>query len=281
MNPKVTIYIPVYNAEKYIKRTIESCLNQTYSDFELLIVDDGSTDNGVEIIKSFNDSRIRLICCEINQGTSKASDIAIENAKGEYVARFDSDDIMRPERLAIEVDFLDNRPEIVGIGANILVHYSDGTLEYSNMPAIKDYNESLLQVQYFCPMINVTTMFRKSFIIEHNIRHNSDYIVAEDYRFFFDIIKAGGIVHNLNDVLVDHYMHGENISITRKDTLLRDDIKIRLEASRLIFEYLNLNSEVFWDTINLANMIEDENKRLHYLDNFLKLYNTLFRTYLL
>src|SRR5580698_9685158 len=109
-NPKVTVLMPVYNGEKYIKEALESILQQTFIDFEFLIINDGSTDNSVSIIKSFNDNRIRLIHNEKNSGLVYSLNKGIGLSNGEYIARMDCDDVSIPERLEKQVGFLNSNP---------------------------------------------------------------------------------------------------------------------------------------------------------------------------
>ncbi len=97
--PRVTVFIPVFNAEEFLYDTISSALGQTFRNFELLVVDDGSTDNSVTILESFSDNRLRIIKNEINKGRPFTRNRGIELAKGEYPAVLDADDLAEPERL--------------------------------------------------------------------------------------------------------------------------------------------------------------------------------------
>lgn len=117
----ITVGIPVYNGERFIEKAIKSVLNQTFSEFELIITDDGSTDRTVEIIKSFNDPRIKLIADGENHGISYRLNQQIEMAKGEYFARMDADDIMFPERLERELKFLQKNKSIDIVGTKVIV----------------------------------------------------------------------------------------------------------------------------------------------------------------
>lgn len=114
--PKVSVVMAVYNGEKYLKDAIESILDQTFRDFEFIIVDDGSTDKTLEILKEYErkDKRIKIIINKANIGLTKSLNKAIKEAKGEYIARQDDDDISLPERLKKQVEFL-NRNEKIGI----------------------------------------------------------------------------------------------------------------------------------------------------------------------
>jgi len=111
-HPKVSVVMCCYNAERYIKQTIDSVLNQTYKDFEFIIWNDGSTDNTKEIIESYSDDRIRLFN-DINRGEGKAGQLGCNEALGEYIARVDSDDIWLPSKLEEQLNFMETNPEVV------------------------------------------------------------------------------------------------------------------------------------------------------------------------
>lgn len=111
-SPKVTVLMSVYNGEKYLREAIDSILNQTFKDFEFLIIDDGSTDSSPEIIRSYTDPRIRLIQNKKNIGLTRSLNKGLKLAKGEYIARQDADDISLPERLEREVAIAGAHPEI-------------------------------------------------------------------------------------------------------------------------------------------------------------------------
>ena len=109
--PKVSVVIPLYNTEQYIARTLQSALNQTYTDFEILIVDDGSTDRGVEICQSFSDSRIKILQ-QANKGLPGARNTGIRHAQGNYIALLDSDDCWSPQKLDRHVAHLEQNPDV-------------------------------------------------------------------------------------------------------------------------------------------------------------------------
>ena len=115
MKPLISVVMSVYNGEKYLKRSIDSILNQTFKDFEFIIINDGSTDKSLEIIKSYDDDRIVLIDQE-NKGLTKSLNIGIKTASGKYIARQDADDVSLPDRLKKQVDFLEVREDVVLLG---------------------------------------------------------------------------------------------------------------------------------------------------------------------
>jgi glycosyltransferase involved in cell wall biosynthesis len=115
--PRVTVFTPVYNREHTLRATIESVLAQTYRDFELLLIDDGSKDASLEVIRSYTDPRIRLVAHEQNQGIPKTRNHGLELARGQFLAILDSDDIANRTRLAHQVEFLDRHPDIAAVGS--------------------------------------------------------------------------------------------------------------------------------------------------------------------
>lgn len=117
----VTIGIPLYNAEKFLKTAINSVLNQTHANFELIITDDGSTDQSLKIVKSFNDPRIVLLTDDTNKGISYRLNQQIELAKGKYFFRMDGDDIMFPERLESQIGFMEQNPKIDVVGSSAVI----------------------------------------------------------------------------------------------------------------------------------------------------------------
>lgn len=119
----ISIVMPTYNASKYVAEAIDSVLQQSFEDWELLIIDDGSTDNTVDIIHSYTDSRIRLICNEHDFiGSLK---LGLQEASGKYIARMDADDIMHPDRLNIQYNIMEEEPEITVCGSTVLPIVND------------------------------------------------------------------------------------------------------------------------------------------------------------
>jgi glycosyltransferase involved in cell wall biosynthesis len=115
--PRVTVFLPVFNRAQLLPSAIESVLSQSFGDFELLIVDDGSTDGSSEVARSYADPRIRLVVSASNQGIPRTRNLGLELARGEYLANADSDDWSYPQRLARQVGFLDAHPEIAAVGS--------------------------------------------------------------------------------------------------------------------------------------------------------------------
>ncbi|NVM23939.1 MAG: glycosyltransferase, partial [Desulfobacterales bacterium] len=115
-SPKVTVLMSVYNGEKYLREAIDSILNQTFEDYEFLIIDDGSTDGTAAILGSYHDLRMKVVRNEENMGLTKSLNKGLTIAKGGYIARMDADDISLPERLQKQVEYLEVHPEIGVVG---------------------------------------------------------------------------------------------------------------------------------------------------------------------
>lgn len=116
-SPKVSVVIPLYNREKYVRSAVDSILSQTFSDFELLVIDDGSTDGSIAVVQSYSDPRIRFVRNNTNLGVSATRDKGIQLARGEYLAFLDSDDCAYPDRLRKQTAFLDNHPDYAAVGS--------------------------------------------------------------------------------------------------------------------------------------------------------------------
>lgn len=134
----VSVVIPVYGVEKYIEEAVSSVLNQTYSDFELLIIDDGSPDQSVEVCHRFNDHRIKIIS-QKNRGLAGARNTGIRNSQGKYIAFLDGDDIWLPDKLAVHVDHLDKSPEVgISFTSSIIIDENSKQTGGSLNPKLKN-----------------------------------------------------------------------------------------------------------------------------------------------
>jgi len=202
-NPKITVLMPVYNGAKYLDLAIQSVLNQTYKDFEFLIIDDGSTDNSVEIIKKYDDARIRIVKNEKNLGLPTTLNIGLDIAKGEYIARMDCDDISHPLRFEKQVEFMDDNPNIsicgtwmrtIGDNAGIIIE-------------VPKTNEEIKCSLLFSSGITHPTVFmRKKEFDKHNLRYSTEYLDNEDTELWIRALKyvqAG----SLQEVLYYYRIH--------------------------------------------------------------------------
>lgn len=133
--PEISVIIPSYNHEKYIGTAIQSVLEQTYQDFEIVITDDGSSDKSIEVIQSFNDSRIKLHKFSLNQGASIATNHCITHSRGKYIAVLNSDDVFYSNKLKVQLEFLKDNPNIGAVFS--LADFID---EYGNLYSKKEFS---------------------------------------------------------------------------------------------------------------------------------------------
>ena len=162
---KLSVLMPAYNAEDYIAEAIDSLLQQSFTDFELIIINDGSTDSTQHVIRSFEDPRIILISQE-NHGIASALNTGLSNAKTLYIARFDSDDICFPQRFQLQFDFLESHPEYVLVGSD--AEYISATGDHLfNFKCIAHTHEEVMEKIYFrCPFIHSAVMYRRDEVMK-------------------------------------------------------------------------------------------------------------------
>ena len=181
MKLKVTVLMPVYNGEKYLKKAIESILNQTFKNFELLIIDDGSMDSSVEIIKSYADPRIKLIHNDKNLNLPESLNKGIDIAQTEYIARMDADDISLPHRLETQVKFMNENPNIDVCGSFVKRLDKQRQIIWKFPTEDSHIKAGLL---FKCCLSHPTIMMRTSSIKKYNLYYSVDYIKCEDYEFW-------------------------------------------------------------------------------------------------
>ncbi len=195
--PRVSVLMPAYNAEKYIAEAIESILNQTFQDFEFIIVDDGSRDDTWNIIKKFAilDSRIVPIRNEVNLRISATLNKGILISRGEYIARMDSDDWSYPKRLETQIAFMDKNPNVVICGG--VMELCDSGLKCINTRTYALFNKEIRnRIFRYSPFCHAATMYRLNAIRKAG-GYNSELSDAEDYDMYFRLGHFGEFA-NLN-----------------------------------------------------------------------------------
>lgn len=176
--PLVSILLPIFNAENFLRLSVESILNQTFEDFELILVDDASTDNSFTILKTISDPRIQILQHEKNRGIGKALNSGLALAKGKYIIRMDADDIAYPNRIAHQVDFMEKNPQI-GVSGS-LAEYFDGTP--FNRTVKNEYLKPSLLLD--CPFVHPTVIIRKDVLDKSGLQF-SGYL--EDYQLWIKL----------------------------------------------------------------------------------------------
>src|SRR6202035_90457 len=169
---KITVLMPCYNAADYIADAIRSVLTQTFRDFELLIINDGSTDNTVDLIKSFTDERITLIE-QVKQGIAAALNNGLKHARTSFIARFDADDICFAERLEKQYNFMLSNPEVIVIGSGANYVDDAGNYIFTHFPQVVSNEEIQHLPFYICPFIHASVMFKKDFVTIYGYNINA------------------------------------------------------------------------------------------------------------
>ena len=238
-SPLVTVLMPVYNGARYLGEAIESILNQTYTNFEFLIIDDASTDDSVEIIKSYRDSRLRFVENSENLGQAETMNRGLRLALSQYIARMDQDDISLSLRLEKQVGFMENNPQVGVCGTWMkYIGYGNSVLEL----ATKD---DLIKIKLLTTqnLAHPTVMIRNSVLNEYNLRYNGEYSPAEDYDLWVRMSDYCSFA-NLPEPLVKYRLHenqGSKIAEKRQSgssnrvrRRLIESMKVHLENNDLL-----------------------------------------------
>ena len=217
MNPAtnidISVLMPVYNAGKYICEAIQSVLNQSCANFELLIVNDGSLDNTEQLIRSFNDPRIVLLNTK-HGGISQALNAGLAAAGGRYIARFDADDICLPGRLTRQFSFLEENSDYILTGSDAVYIMEDGEYLFRFSCAGHTDSEIRESLYVFCPVIHSAVMYRKDAVIKAGgySLHAHNF---EDYLLWVQLAAIGKL-HNIAEPLIKVRFNPSSVTIDEK-----------------------------------------------------------------
>ncbi|WP_295841020.1 glycosyltransferase family 2 protein [uncultured Apibacter sp.] len=211
MAPIVSVIMAAYNAEKHISASIESIINQTFNNFELLVINDGSTDNTQSIVKEYckKDSRIILLNNDKNLFVIKSRNKGIEKAKGKYIAILDSDDLALPNRLEYQVKYLENNPDIFLIGSSAYIIEENDKVENSFI-APTGYEKLKNNINKNNLIYHSTVMFRNE-----NVFYREKMIYCEDYDLILRLFSEGKKIDNLSDILISYRQTSNSLSKTK------------------------------------------------------------------
>lgn len=208
MASRVSIVMAVYNDAKYLGEATESILSQTFSDFEFLIIDDGSTDATPELLSGYNqqDERIQWYRFEHNRGLAAALNYGIHWASGEYIARMDADDISLPERLAVQVDYMDANPEIGICGAWVELI---GNIEGQVWELPSKHDSIFAQMLFSNALAHPSVVMRAQALKQHNLQYDEHVHYAQDYELWSRAIFRTKLA-NVPQILVQHRRHARS-----------------------------------------------------------------------
>ncbi len=209
--PLVSVLMPAYNSGKYIAESIESILNQTFTDFELIIVNDGSTDNTVGIITQYlHDKRVKLFHNEKNKGLAYTRNKCLELAHGTFLANLDSDDIALPDRLVKQIEVMQKYPN-VGVCCSWFEYF--GGEENSHFICETQKEQALIKIEllFGCIIGNSTVMLRADVLKQNKLNYHADYPPCEDYHVWSQLITHTAF-YTIPEILVKYRTHPENTS---------------------------------------------------------------------
>ena len=228
-DPRITVLMSVYNGEKHLSEAIDSILQQTFTDFEFLIIDDGSLDNTRAILQRYSkkDGRIRVVRNDKNLGLTKSLNLGIDLAKGEYIARMDADDISLPTRFARQVAFMDTHPKVGVVGSYTLKQYKENSRIAKNPCTHEMIHAGLLTgPKIFHP----TAFIRAAILRRHHIYYTNEFTYAQDFDLWVKIAKHADLA-NIPEVLCHQRIHENSISNSNRQE--QDYFAARIRQTQL------------------------------------------------
>ncbi|MGE7752389.1 glycosyltransferase family 2 protein [Lysinibacillus fusiformis] len=253
----------VFNEEKYIKQSIDSILNQTFTDFELIIVDDGSTDSTVDIIKEYKDERIFLVELKKNNGVGAAIKEGLQYTNREFVAKVDADDVYVENRFQVQLDYLQENKDVSIVDGLIRFfpdnekveesqrfHYLKNIQEkqVNSILSPKEINE---KIYWFTCLTHSTLMFRRNII--ETVNYNESLKVGEDYDFYYRLNKLGFQIHKIPIVLADIRISEASTTVRERPQMFKSILDIKQNE----FQYA-LNKDIYiWGTGELGRIVAE------------------------
>lgn len=240
-HPYVSVLVPVYNAAPFIAATIQAVLAQTFENFELILLDDASTDNSAEIIKKFTDPRITFVQNKHNLGISASRNKLASLARGKYVAVLDHDDLCLPQRLETQVNFLDTHPEIAMVGSwfelfcppeasfvrRLIVNLGWIWCQ-PEFPTLQDAWRGNV-------LMHSTAMYRRTSFAAHGLCYDPACSPAEDYDLVRQALAAGLRLANIPQVLLRYNFYGGNFSLRAKARMRHADRLVKNRIAALLY----------------------------------------------
>lgn len=253
-HPLVSVVLPVYNGEKYIRQAIISVLDQEYSNLELILIDDGSTDNTRTLYTDIPDDRMLVIRFEQNKGLIAALNTGIEKSKGKYIARMDSDDISFPNRIAEQVKFMENNIQVGVLGSSFIID-RDG--KKRQRPVTTGSDRIKANFLFRNSINHPTVMIRKKLLEISNCRYRSTALHAEDLDLWIRLAPFTEF-ENLEDALVMYRAHAGQVSVQQaqkqRETIIETQKNLLRElAVPYSEEELNLHISLYYREFAKSN----------------------------
>ncbi len=254
--PALSVVLPCYNAAEFLQESISSVLAQTFTDFELLIIDDGSTDGSSEIISKQNDSRIKVLRNEKNLGLIKTLNTGIAAAKGNYIARMDADDVSRPERFEKQISFLEKNPTVGVCGTWMYMIHNKKVYKhrYLTSAIIKS------ALVFNNPVVHPSVMMRRD-LFNNREAYDPAFLHGEDYALWISLLGKTDFVV-LDEPLIEYRAHAHQVS-RLFNPMQRESVK---KAQETIFDYLGIKTNEEEREIHFSLFLEDYQKTKTYYE---------------
>lgn len=230
MNPVVSILMPVYNTADYLREAVDSMLNQTFTDFELIVLNDCSPDNADEILDTYTDPRIVRYKGEKNQGLANVLNVGMDMARGKYIARMDSDDISHPNRLQVQVDYLESHPDVDLCSAGM--HLFGEKEEVWSRPT--DAEAVKVIALFYSPILHASSVWRKEAFDKNGLRFRQNMVPAEDYDMWCRALTKGLRLVDISDVLYEYRIRPGQATGDTERTKAKD-IEVRKDFLSAVF----------------------------------------------
>lgn len=257
--PLISVVLPVYNVEPYIKEAIDSVMNQTIQDFEILIIDDCSTDNTLDVVRAYDDERIKIITKACNKGLIDSLNIGFELAKGKYIARMDGDDINVQHRFEKQIEILEKNPNIKACGCWLQEFGSSNRI----IKHRELHNEIVARLLISCSMSLGGVMLNREWAIRTRFDENKKHV--EDYDFWARMAWSGDF-YNIQEVLYYYRIHENQISTVYNHVQRQGDAKIKL----FLVKKINYDKNIFHDEFIEKMFFLKETFTLNEFDLYLK-----------
>jgi glycosyltransferase involved in cell wall biosynthesis len=248
---KVSVLTSVYNAGKYLDEAIQSILNQTFSDFEFIIINDASTDDSADYLAQLNDPRIKLIHNETNMGLTRSLNIGLQHVTTEYVARMDADDVASPERLERQVGFLDRHLDYILVGSSYrLINAQSQVIQTFVKPI--DHVELMWLFHTRTALEHGSVTFRYNTQSQPRVYYNEIYRTAQDYDFWLQLLKIGkGAI--TPELFLDYRKHSDNVTSTLSKQQITNLKNIAKDFLRDEYPLNNKDSDLIGNLIEFLN----------------------------
>lgn len=273
--PLISVILPVYNTEEFVEKSILSILNQTFEDFELLLINDGSTDKSKDIMLSFLDKRIRYIENKNNQGLIRSLNKGLYLSKGQFIARMDADDLCKKERFEKQIDFFqnDNDVDILGTGQYVIGENRCIDHKLTN-------EENVIHLLLEPPVAHSSVLIKRKNIKLNKLYYDKKALHAEDYKLWIDSSLCGMSIKNIKEYLCGYRFHSNQVSAMNFETQKYISHRLRLGYANRYFniigretEYLTLlmglnvkSKGVFEKVLKIHDYLLAENKRKRKFD---------------